>query len=374
MHLHIRNSTYIYRRRIPKSLKPFMQMTEFKRHLVSDLDSSQLLASHYDMLFSKLKVYAKLNLDVTPIIKELNLSEDTQMETPEPVDIYAEFLNSKQNLAASSYNEYNQQLELIKVLLPLDLKSLSYRHLDSMKQTLSHLPKRNIQKYRDMSLKEVIKVETAGGERISIKSQNEYLKTLRALLKFAKERNYIMETFTIELLKNRTAARNQRQLLNKKDMELLFNHEDQRMVDMAKILYYSGMRLSEVYKCSINRIDNVLCFDLSDILIELKTESSRRIIPVHKDIEDDVHRLLNSATSIKGNRHSRMASEALNQKNKTLYSLRHTFATELASKNIEPNLISELLGHVHQSMTLNRYIKGFPVKLLKDAIDKLEIT
>ncbi len=241
-------------------------MREFKRHLVHDLDSSKLLALHYDTLFSKLKVYIKLKLDIAPIIRELNLAEDVPLKPPEPVDIYEEFLNSKQNIASSSYNEYKQQLELFKVLLPIDLKTLSYRHIDSMKQTLFHLPKRNIQKYRSMPLKQVIKVETTKQERISAKSQNEYLKTLRALLKFSRERNYISETFTIELVKNKTTARNQRQILNQQEKELLFNHNDSRMADMSKILYYSGLRLSEVYKLKLTRIDGVLCFDLLDTI------------------------------------------------------------------------------------------------------------
>ncbi len=56
----------------------------------------------------------------------------------------------------------------------------------------------------------------------------------------------------------------------------------------------------------------------------------------------------------------------------TLYGLRHSFATHLASKDIEPYIISELLGHSHKDMTLSRYVKRFSVKLLSEAIDKLE--
>ena len=56
----------------------------------------------------------------------------------------------------------------------------------------------------------------------------------------------------------------------------------------------------------------------------------------------------------------------------TLYRLRHSFATHLAAKGIEPYIISELLGHSHDGMTLSRYVKGFPFKSLREAIDKLE--
>ena len=67
-----------------------------------------------------------------------------------------------------------------------------------------------------------------------------------------------------------------------------------------------------------------------------------------------------------------MASSTLNTKGKTLYSLRHTFATELAFRAIETTIISELLGHSHNGMTMGRYVKGLPIKLLSEAINKLE--
>ena len=56
---------------------------------------------------------------------------------------------------------------------------------------------------------------------------------------------------------------------------------------------------------------------------------------------------------------------------KSLYSLRHSFATELIARNVQAEVASELMGHSHQTMTLSRYAKGYPVKLLKQAIDPL---
>lgn len=72
--------------------------------------------------------------------------------------------------------------------------------------------------------------------------------------------------------------------------------------------------------------------------------------------------------------HHRMISRdfSKNIKEGTLYSLRHSFATEMASKGIEPHIIAELLGHAHNGMTLGRYVKGFPIKLLSEAINRLE--
>ena len=58
-------------------------------------------------------------------------------------------------------------------------------------------------------------------------------------------------------------------------------------------------------------------------------------------------------------------------KGKSLYSLRHTFATTLIAKGVQPEVVSELMGHAHSTMTMNRYVKGYPVSTLKKAIDKL---
>ncbi len=53
-----------------------------------------------------------------------------------------------------------------------------------------------------------------------------------------------------------------------------------------------------------------------------------------------------------------------------LYSLRHSFADHLA-RSVESHLITELMGHAHDNMTKSRYIKGFGVKVLKDAVEHL---
>ena len=369
MHVHKRGNTYIYRRRVPVQLQSHINLAEFHRALVPDIKSAKMIASKYDLLFSKIITSLKMNINISNLVKELDI--DKPVIKPK-VDIYDEFLKSKENIAANSYREYKQQLQLFKFILPTDLYKLSYSQIDTVKKVLLKLPKRNIQRYRDMSLKQLIKEDVATSDRISTKSQNEYLKTLRALLKFAHERDYIDKLIEVKLFTNKTTSRNQREALSKEEVGILCNHSDPRVADMSKILYYSGMRLSEVYKCTVGLVEGVLCFDLSDKSIDLKTHSSYRIIPVHNALKNNIKEVLENATSIKDKRHSRMASEALKGKSKTLYSLRHTFATELAARGIETGVISELLGHSHKGMTLCRYIKGFPTKLLSESINKLD--
>ena len=133
--------------------------------------------------FFKMIVSVRLGFtDISKLISELGISNS------EPINktcVFSEFLKSKEGIAVTSYKEYKQQITLLQHLLPKDLRLLSYTHIDSIKQVLSKLPKRNIQKYREMTPQEVIKEDVATNDMIAIKSQNEYLKTLRSFLKFA---------------------------------------------------------------------------------------------------------------------------------------------------------------------------------------------
>ena len=373
MHIYSRGASYVYRRRIPKQLQQYIHITEFKRSLTKDLKSARMIASKYDLLFNKMEVFIKLGLSVSELLGELGLNTTTKIPNIKPVkvDVLSEFLATKEGIAKGPYREYELQLTLIQLLLPNNLKGLSHRDLDAFKQVLTRLPKRNIQKYREMSLKQVIKADVEDKDCISIKTRNEYLKTLRALIKFSYSRDYIPKELEVTLFKNTTSARKQKEDLTSNEVTSLVTNDDERISAMSKILYYSGMRLSEVYKCKLLKTDGVLCFDLSDTKIELKNESSHRLIPVHSSISKGIEGLLDTALSMRDKWYTRSLSKFLGGGTKTLYSLRHTFANTLSSKGIETNIISELMGHVQGGMTASRYIKGYDIKLLQEAVNNL---
>lgn len=57
----------------------------------------------------------------------------------------------------------------------------------------------------------------------------------------------------------------------------------------------------------------------------------------------------------------------------TAYSFRHTFIDELKQANVEEHIVSQIVGHKHQSMTYGRYGKLLPVELLVDAVNRFEL-
>ncbi|WP_415405753.1 tyrosine-type recombinase/integrase [Sulfurovum sp. CS9] len=263
-------------------------------------------------------------------------------------------------------------LSVLKVLLPNDLSKLNMSLLDSIRGKLTRLPKMNIQKYRVKSITELLKLHIPTEDKQSAETVNGYIKLLNALLKFAYEREAVSRQFTVTLAKRSGSSRDERQALNIEEIKkLMHDSGNQKLIPLYKILYYSGMRLSEVYKCKLTVVDGIKCFDLTDGTSELKTKSSYRLIPVHDSL-DDAELLLEQARAVRDGYATRKTSEFFKTKGKSLYSLRHSFATQLASEGIETTIISELLGHAHNGMTLERYVKGYPTKLLSESINKLD--
>jgi integrase len=239
-----------------------------------------------------------------------------------------------------------------------------------IKQTLSTMPRRNLQKYKVLPLSKLVKMKVPEEDRMSGETVNDHLKTLNSLIKFAYERDYIAKPYAVSMIKKTTSGRDERVALDVDTiMHTIATAKTARLTDSFALLYLTGLRPSEVTKCKLTSVDGIRCFDLRDRTLQLKSKGSYRLIPVHHAIKEP-ERLLESFKS--------MSSQYMNRQfdvaEGTLYSLRHSFATELAAKGVEPHIISELLGHSHQGMTLGRYVKGFPVKVLKEAVDKLNIS
>lgn len=252
---------------------------------------------------------------------------------------------------------------------------ISHKSLDEIRAKLQRLPKRNIHKYRMMQLSELISEKTlktiTDKDKLTPKSINEYLKILNSVLAFGYGRGILLHHHKIKLLPINHQARTERSALTYSEIKALLRAAKSPELALSyQLLYLSGMRLSEAYKCTISTINGILCFDLRHATEALKNSNSYRLIPVHSAIQDP-EQSLKAITSLKPSYLSRKASEILGGGKKTLYSLRHSFATDLASKGVQVGIVSELMGHSHKSITLNRYTKGYPVDTLLREINQL---
>lgn len=261
-----------------------------------------------------------------------------------------------------------------------DVSKITYKDLLEFKNTIINLPKRNIQRYRTMSITAIINsIDTISSDDvISNITVNKYIKWLRAIFNFSLVMGYVNVNLASSINILKTAhTRHQREPLSNEELSTILSVVSYDKAYLLRVLRLTGMRLSELYKCKITTVDNVLCFSLLDTNIKLKTNSSYRLIPIHSSLLDDINKYQLYLQSVRSETLARNTTDIIKANNfkdkqkKSLYSLRHSIATELIQREADSNIVSELLGHSHSSMTLSRYSKGYSVTQLKDVIELL---
>ena len=371
-YIELRGSTYYYRRRIPSKLSKLIPVNILYRSLSKDKRSALKIATKYDHMFNMIDIGLKLSQDVSAVINELSVDAaplplPTTPAKKSNVDVFTMYRNSL-NVSEKRMSKVSGFIETFREFMPSDFSDVTMTKLDKVKEQLQQLPRGTISKYKKIPKSKLVTMKIPKDELLSNDTINGSIKVLNAILKFAYERDLMNKHLTVKTLSLETSARDQREALPKEHITAILEQARSVQLHSAyKILYLSGMRPSEAYKCNIITVDGVECFDLSDKSIPLKTRSSHRIIPVHSDITDP-HKALDDLRSFKIQNLGRQFKKDTN--GGSLYSLRHSFATHLA-KSVEPHIISELLGHTHKDMTLSRYVKRFDVSVLHEAVNRL---
>jgi len=373
-YIQLRNNVYHYRRRVPSKLQPYYRTKTIYKSLSRHLSVAKSLS--YELSVEIANAVAMVDLGLTPTIKHqepikehsqttvnntTQTSDKSQFDFKEVSELYTKSLDV-------SERRLSELQKYISILNSLMSKNVTQTSLDELRSKIKQLPKGNIQKYKKYSIDELLELDIPKDHLLSDKTRNEYLKVLNSILTFSYERDYLPKQFKVKTFTQKIDPREQRKALSKDTInKLISNAKSIKLAEAYKLLYLTGMRLSEAYKCSITTIDGIECFDLRDCG-SLKTASSKRLIPVHRDL--DPYQSLDAIRSLNKDYISKQASKQL-QNLGSLYSLRHSFATDLIKANVDPSIVSELMGHKHQTMTLNRYSKGFDISKLYEAINKL---
>jgi integrase len=173
-------------------------------------------------------------------------------------------------------------------------------------------------------------------------------------------------------------------------LKTVFNREEPEKLWISTLMLFHGCRpidLVRITKDKFKTIDGILCMDLSS-----KTEAGVRTVPVHPFVlhECGFDRFL---ATIEENRalwskkltfnetknadsHERWYNRTFEPKyvsnapKKSLYSLRHSFITNLKHAGVTPYVIKEIVGHEkglpEQDITFDRYGKEYsPAKKLE---------
>jgi len=162
---------------------------------------------------------------------------------------------------------------------------------------------------------------------------------------------------------------------------------------------FSGMRIEEICQLHLEDLrkeDGVWVFDINAKTEDkrLKTPSSARVVPIHPFLLDEL-RLIQRVESLRDKGEQRLFPElerlrdgysqrvskwfndrykkrcgiVKTEKMKDFHSFRHTFINALKqNRKVDAYIISELVGHSVQSITMSRYGKRYEPKRLLDAI------
>ena len=233
------------------------------------------------------------------------------------------------------------------------------------------------------------------GKGLSANSVNAVISVIQSSLKAA---------HMLGLTKEYTADKLKRPKLKEKPVEC-FTLAEQKQIEQAVLngkkdkLYgillclYSGLRIGELIALQWTDIDLVTgiltvsksCHDSRGGLVidEPKTQSSRRVIPLPKQLLHILKGIKKKSrspfvVSANGNpvsvrsyqRSFELLLKKLHIPHKGFHSLRHTFATRALECGMDVKTLSEILGHKNPTVTLNRYAHSL-MEYKRDMMNKL---
>jgi integrase len=206
--------------------------------------------------------------------------------------------------------------------------------------------------------------------------------------------------------KLRSRPRDERDAFTDADLVAIFSADFAELRDSSRpedywmplLMLHTGARNEEVAQLrvvDVEELEGVPCCRIRDDEEDqqLKTATSRRTVPVHPFLIE--LGFMEYVAHVRRGGHERVfpnlrkgsngfhdaASRRFNRRlavigikgRKSAYSFRHTFGTRLRDADVPPEMISELLGHAHQTMTMGRYVKAPSPKKLLEAVAKLDL-
>ncbi len=209
-------------------------------------------------------------------------------------------------------------------------------------------------------------------------------------------------------------ANTERKPYSTDDLKTLFTHLREDRLNNWKIhklwipliALYSGARENEICQLQTENVfstGGIPCFEITeegDEHASLKTQSSKRVIPVHPVLLQ--LGFLDYVQKRRESRRTRRPGEnrlwftleykekygyahdfqkffgRFNRKNvtaddkKVFHSFRHNFTNNLKQQGVQESMVAELVGHSVNSMTFSRYGKDFNPAILLENMKKLD--
>ena len=301
-----------------------------------------------------------------------------------------------------------ENLAIVKLVISIigdkPVDSITHQDMQATRQTLLQLPP-NITRsprFRNLTIGQILQLKPAC--RMSLRSVNKYLARFSAFLNWCVRVGYIpANPFRGGQIRIKANAMGARKPFSVADLGLLFSPYNFKFRPSESWRGYiillaltTGMRLEEIcqLQCAdIVNVDGITCIDINDNGDKkLKTQSSRRVIPIHPILLERFDFLgfvghqtsfatrlfpaLHKVDGSYGHGYSKWFARyrercGVTGDGKCFHSFRHLVATTLKTADVPVYVAAEILGHAVPGMTYGHYGKESSVEKMAKALEHL---
>ena len=161
--------------------------------------------------------------------------------------------------------------------------------------------------------------------------------------------------------------------------------KDQPLADLITLAMWTGARIEEL--CAL-KVENVHLDEAWFEIVDAKTASGWRQVPIHSALAPDMKRLVARSTdgfvmsgltenmygdrsNAIGKRFGRLKSSLQHGSGLVFHSIRKTVVTLLENSGAAENVVADIVGHEKATMTYGLYSGGTSIDLKSDALSKL---
>ena len=414
-------NVYNFRKVTPASLREIVKVVELNLSLkTSDEFRAIKLAEALNLRVQNIEIDFKLGIiqreqvlvrfQEVGLLHSINASRKVEQTELDLYKLFVSFSKEKRDegrWTKKTGMEYDSSFKLFsRYREEENVRDVTHQSLLRYRKLLKSLPP-NFLRNKCYSGKRLSQIALMSPEKkLSPRQINKYLVCLTSFFKWLVVHEYIKKNPAHNLLlpKN-TIASKERNAFSSEEIKKIYgcilymkeelsNRPERFWVPLIGI--YSGLRLSEICQLHIEDIKEeagILSFFINDFGDKrIKNRASERLVPVHPKLKElgfleywqrvgeKSERLFpllsNHPTNGYGHQLGKWFSKfnrkyITQDKKKTFHSLRHSVANELKQLQIPAEVISELLGHKLQSITINRYGKQYRPEVLLNAILRL---
>ena len=337
------------------------------------------------------------HLQSTPISKGLDL-----------------FIGEKEDIRYKTEEEIRNSVKfLTECFGDIPIGDITKEKSNIIKSHIKNYPKNRTKnpKYRDKDFHSLMKMKIPQKDIIHLTTINKHLGNLSSFMIWCVNNGYCNSNpFTGMKIKQKKSPRDERDRFSEKELKEIFskyNYLNYTNVEkdsysrywVPLISCFSGMRVGEICSLYLDNIREIKgnhrkkrwCFDILEEPNRpdkrLKTQSSRRIVPIHDTLIElgfiDFIKLLKKDPERKRvfeeliyseGTYGRSISRFFNNRylpllgiktNKNgFHSFRHSVIDHLKQLGVEPHFINELVGHSQGNIDLDRYGKRYNPDIL----------